>query len=531
MQAGITWNEFMLTDARRLPQDTEIEADICIIGAGAAGITLAREFVGQPFKVCLVESGGLDFDDETQSLYEGDLVGLPGTPLDASRLRFFGGSTNHWAGVCRPLDADVFEPRSWIPYSGWPITRAELDPYYERAHGVVQIGPYDYDPETWNDALPEFFRLPLIDGRLEPAVFQMSPPTRFGEVYREELVTAPNVETCLYGNVVDIETNDTASSVSRVRVACLEANEFWVKAKVFILATGGIENPRLLLLANKVQTAGLGNAHDAVGRFYMNHPRLDAAWIMLNEPSSPALRPISSVGEIVTRLKVSERTAAEEGIARFAAWIYPAEASGKRPQSEGYKSLRWVLRLIRNGQLSTEILTHLRHVAADLDDVVTDVIAKYSDQPLISIEPEYEQVPNPDSRVLLGADRDALGQNRVQVDWRFTALDKFSLRRSLEIVGEEVGRTGVGRLKIDDWVMNDDLSSFPGEDRWHPAGTTRMSDNPKTGVVDKHCRVHGIENLYVAGGSVFPTIGFANPTLTIVAMTLRLGDHLKTAMA
>jgi choline dehydrogenase-like flavoprotein len=359
----------------------------------------------------------------------------------------------------------------------------------------------------------------------------MSPPTRFGEVYRQELAVAANVETYLYGNVVDIETNDTASSVSRVRVACLDGDTFRVKAKIFVLATGGIENPRLLLLANKVQAAGLGNTHDAVGRFYMNHPRLDAAWIMLNEASSPALRPVSSVGKIVTRLKVSERTAAAEGLARFAAWIYPAEASGKRPQSEGYKSLRWVVRLIRNGQLSTEILTHLRRVAADLDGVVTDVIAKYSDQPLISIEPEYEQVPNPYSRVMLGEDRDALGLNRVQVDWQFTELDKFSLRRSLEIIGEEVGRTGVGRLRIDDWVMSDDLSSFPGEDRWHPAGTTRMSENPKTGVVDRNCRVHGIDNLYVAGSSVFPTIGFANPTLTIVAMTLRLGDHVKTAAA
>ena len=130
----------------------------------------------------------------------------------------------------------------------------------------------------------------------------------------------------------------------------------------------------------------------------------------------------------------------------------------------------------------------------------------------------------------LSPDRDALGLNRVRVDWRFTALDKYSLRRSLEILGEEVGRAGLGRLKFHDWVLTADIDSFPGTDANHHTGTTRMSSDPKAGVVNHNCRMHDVQNLFIAGSSIFPTQGIANPTLTIVALAIRLADYLKSAV-
>jgi choline dehydrogenase-like flavoprotein len=521
----------VILDARQLPRDTVIDADVCIVGAGAAGITLAREFIGQPFKVCLIESGGLDFDEKTQSLYEGKLVGLPDHALDIARLRYFGGATNHWGGSSRPFDPQDFQVRPWIPYSGWPITRADLDTFYERAQHVIEIGDVTWDVASHEDEIPAFYRLPFMGRRLAPAIWHKSPPTRFGRLYRDELIRAPNISTYLHANVTDIETNDAASVATRLRVACLDGNRFWVGAKLYVLALGAIENSRTLLLANKVQVAGLGNGHDLVGRFYMNHPQMDAGLILLSTPDDLTATPASALGKTTAHLTLAEECVEKERISRFRGNLYPADLTGKWERGKGYRSLASIVRRLRNAELPHDFLTDVGNIIQDLDGLVMDLANKYRAMPGIVINTEYEQVPNPDSRVFLGPERDALGLNRVNLDWRLTSLDKYSLRRSMEIIGEELGRAGVGRLRIDDWVLSDDLSSFPGTGAWHHAGGTRMSADPKTGVVDKDCRMHGVANLYIAGGSVFPTGGIANPTLTIVALAIRLADHVKALMA
>lgn len=247
----------MITDARSLPKNTEIDTDVCVVGAGAAGITLARELSGQSFSVCLLESGGLEFQEDTQSLYAGENVGLPYN-LANERLRFFGGTTNHWGGYCRPLDDIDFKVRDWIPNSGWPFDKAHLIPYYERALKICQLGePYTFDVADWESE--ETPRLPFIGNRVVTKLFRLSPPTRFGRVYRNEISRSGNISTYLHANAVEIETDENARTVTRLRVASLEGNSFWVSAKLFILATGGIENPRLLLNSNKRQSVGLGN--------------------------------------------------------------------------------------------------------------------------------------------------------------------------------------------------------------------------------------------------------------------------------
>ncbi len=521
----------MILDARQIPRDTVVEADVCIVGAGAAGITMAREFIGQSFKVCLIESGGLEFDERTQSLYEGKLVGLPDHDLDVARLRYFGGSTNHWGGSSRPFDPSDFEQRPWIPYSGWPITRADLDPFYERALHVIEIRDVTWDVASYMDEIPAFYRLPFMGRRLAPAIWHKSPPTRFGRLYRDELIRAPNISTYLHANVTDIETNDPASLATRLRVACLDGNQFWVGAKLYILAAGAIETVRTLLSADKVQVTGLGNGYDLVGRFYMNHPQMDAGVILLSTPDNLTATPAAALGKTTAHLILTEECIEKERIARFRALLYPADLEGNWVRGKGYSAVRSIFRRLRNAEFPHDLLGHVGDIIRDFDGLVTDLANKYGDTPGITINTEYEQVPNPDSRVLLGPERDALGLNRVNLDWRLTSLDKYSLRRSMEIIGEELGRAGVGRLRIDDWVLSDDLSTFPGTGAWHHAGGTRMSADPKTGVVDKDCRMHGVANLYIAGGSVFPTGGIANPTLTIVALAIRLADHVKALMA
>ena len=537
----------MLIDARTLPADETIDTEICIIGGGAAGITLAREFINQPYQVCLLESGGLDYDEVTQSLYSGENVGIPYFPLKESRARYLGGSTNLWGGWSRPLDDIDFEDRPWMPYSGWPITKADLVPYYERAQSACKLGPFEYDYESWKETLNQHQRrqLPFLDDQLIPYIWQIIPPThlRFRKAYGVEIEQASNINTYLNASVVEIETNDTARAATRLRVASLDGKRFWVSAKVFILAVGGIENPRLLLASNKAQRDGLGNQHDLVGRFFMEHPYLISGKVQLSSPAALYTQANFRIGETFmgTALALSKAVQEREQILNFSARLLPVQEEWV----EAFNSLRFGDRQAKEHKAfptiheghkykrEASVVKNLGKVIANFDRVAarayTKLVQKKAgacnlcDTHLIS-----EQAPNPDSRITLSTERDHLGLNRVQLDWRLSPIDKYTILRSQQIIAAEFERSGLGQVQIE--LTEDDTSWQSLTGSYHHIGTTRMSVNPKLGVVDEHCQVHGINNLYVAGSSVFPTSGLSNPTLTIIALSIRLADHLKVRM-
>ncbi len=257
----------MIIDALRDLDADRIDADLCIVGAGAAGITLAREFVGTKIQVCLLESGDLEPDPETQALYEGAIVGLDYFPLDATRLRFFGGTTNHWGGMCAPLAAIDFEDRPWLPMSGWPFGLDALKPYYARANRVCEIAVPDYDPAGLERRLGAR-RLPLQANRFKTTIINYSPPLRFGSRYYADLRQSDNVKVVLNANLLRFDANDSGRRVAGATVATFARREFNVRAKIYVLATGGIENPRILLLSNSVHKNGLGKQHGLVGKFF-----------------------------------------------------------------------------------------------------------------------------------------------------------------------------------------------------------------------------------------------------------------------
>lgn len=508
------------------PKNKSIETEVCIIGAGAAGITLAREFIGRPFRVSLLESGGFEFDSETQSLYEGSNVGRPYHSLDAVRGRFFGGTTNYWAGNCRPLDEIDFEPRPWVPYSGWPFDRAHLVPYYQRAQPICQLGPFAYNPEPWDPTGNS--RLQFKGDRIIHRILQHSPPTRFGQVYKDDIARATNVVAYLNANVVEVETNETAGKVTQLRVACLQGSKFWVRAKVFILATGGIENPRLLLLSNGVQKTGLGNQHDLVGRFFMEHVgERTAVFLPLNPEIDTAFHEPHNIGKISVMgfLSLAREVQQREKLLNLSVSLSPLILSLRTAASVYGKPL---LESARHTDFDA-FTRHLGYMLADLDDIAVSSYRHLSGSGrplrLFQLRCTVESAPNPHSRVTLAPERDILGKNRVRLDWRLSELEKRSLERSLEILATEVGRAGLGRIHFSlrpgsDWTS-------PGGPHHH-MGTTRMSADPKKGVVNENCRVHGVSNLFVAGSSVFPTFGYAHPTLTIVTLAIRLADHVKS---
>jgi choline dehydrogenase-like flavoprotein len=485
-----------------------------------------------------VESGGLEADRATQALAAGDNVGLPYFPLVSTRLRLLGGTTDHWGGHCRPFEPMDFETRDWVPGSGWPLTKNDLDPYYARGHVVCRIEMPDYDVATWErkSARP---CLAFPGGRVVTRIGQLVfPPSdrRWGRVYRDEFARSASVTTLLNANVTEIVTDEAGRSVMHLEVKTLAGNAFTVAASQYVLAAGGIDNPRLMLASNRRQPAGIGNHNDLVGRYFLEHPRMLAGVFL---PANQDVRLRLYENQLVAGAMIRGYLALDREVQRAErlldvqlrldpsvdAWAYARHLPSVH-------SARQLLRGAKHGRVPDHVGKHLGHVLADLDGVAFATYVKmmsrrdesFDRAPIVA---RVEPVPNPASRVTLSTDRDAVGVPRPRLDWRLSPLDKQSLRRTMEIFAVEVGKQGLGRVRID---LDADHTSWPEdmEGGWHHMGTTRMHPDPKQGVVDADCRVHGIANLYVAGSSVFPTAGSGTPTLTIVALALRLADHLKS---
>lgn len=517
-----------------MPDKSAIDADVCIVGAGAAGIGIAREFINTPTQVAVLEGGGLEFDQRTQSLYEGENIGLETFPVDANRLRFFGGTTNHWAGHSRTLDAIDFEQLDALPMSGWPISKADLEPYYRRAEYVCELSSVD-DQDI--DGLTSRLKLAALEldvTRLQSVVYKQSPPTRFGHVYRDELERAANVRVYLNANALELQCNVEGTVVEGVDVACIDGPRLRARANMFVLATGGIENARILLLSNKPNPAGLGNASDLVGRYFQDHILLrPAAEIIFSKMGVDLslyheLSPLEG-GDVFSVLAPSEGLIRSEGIGNFRLHIIRPQ----RMSALGEGSLRAIKSAVRERRFASA-RAHLRNIMSDLDGIAELTYKCIANAPIpdenhvlaAQLHLVLQPMPDPDSRVTLSGTRDLLGQRRVAVNWQVRERDLANARRAVELAALEVGRLGLGRAFA---AILDDASRWPSnlEAGRHHCGTTRMSTDPSNGVVDGDCLVHGVSNLYVAGSSVFPTIGYANPTLTIVALALRIADTIK----
>lgn len=548
----------MFVDSRSIPSNQSIDTDICIVGAGISGITMAREFSTAGFKTVLIESGGLTPDKTTISLNWGENVGIPYYPLDISRGRFFGGSSQYWRiklpegglGVrLRPMDPIDFEYRDWIPYSGWPFPKSVLDPYYERAQVVCQIGAYRYDTDYWasDDRRP----LPFKNDEVQTTMFQFAEREVVTKQYKKELEDSSQVSVYINGNVTEIETSENTGTVTRFCVDCLQGNRFFINAKYYVLAMGAIETARLLLLSDKTCNKGVGNQNDLVGRFFMEHPHL---WSGRFVPAN--LKISNSTGlyqlfrkdgvPLLAKLTISADTLRNEKLANWCTSIHPKYSFSRWHYLQFDKKGVTALRAFKNEltrkaptPANASVTRHIPDILADPTSIGRSVLRLLKGTfkkefergrhvAVFHLNHMAEQTPNPDSRVMLTDERDALGQRRLKLDWRLNATDIRTLTRAQEIVDRQLRQAGLGYLIIESQAdkIPDDIHGG-----WHHMGTTRMHEDPKQGVVDANCCVHGTSNLFVAGASTFPTVGYANPVLTTVAVVLRLSDHLKQLMA
>lgn len=490
-------------DARTLPAGTVLEPDLAILGGGPAGVSLALALAHTPIRTMLFESGGLEFDAATQALYAGREAGVRYLPLDGSRLRYLGGSTNHWGGWCRPLDAIDFEKRDWVAHSGWPFGIATLKPYFKRAQGLLEAGAWVYDraDPIMGSQAP---LMPVGDGGVYTSWFQFSKtrdgvlPTHFGDRYAGDLKQIPNLRVFLHANATALNLSANAASLASIDVATLTGRKIAVKPKVVVLAMGAIENARLMLASNGVATTGVGNQNGLVGRYFADHP---------------IPRDTATLVHFAGDLPGYYFNGAQAGDAVLRATFAPTEE---------FKRTRKVV-----GSLTT-VENPVEMTELDKAAIVTAALAVGADASnarAYSLGCGLELEPDPDRRLTLTAERDALGMPRLKLFNKVSDRDFQRYRDTMREFGRQLLAAGTGMIRLNYSTRGEWENALDWGD--HHLGTTRMHNDPAQGVVDANSKVHDTSNLFVAGSGVFPTYSASNPTLNLIALTLRLAQHLK----
>ncbi len=516
-----------------------LDADVAVIGAGAAGITLARRLLAEGLSVILLESGGLDYEKETADLNAGDNVGEDYYALEDCRLRFFGGTTAIWGGRCAEFDPIDFTRRDWIPRSGWPIEPAALRPYYDAAWEVLGLTASAYRSDPLRHLLPDF----SPDELTTPLWAFDDQFDRFSFLRCRDLIEHPRCTVVTHATVREIVAEPYGRAIRKLDVRSLSGRSLDVRARDYVLAAGGIENPRLLLASRSVQRDGLGNDHDQVGRYFMEHPHArggrivgGAAWRLLD-----AFKKRRVGGrEFAPLIAPSARLQADQGLLNTSLTI-----AGRRPAQgseallmRAYLHAKHRLAPTRKGRRLWRVTKHLTSQVQHISDPLRPWLLHKAGRLDVALVIRGEQAPNPDSRVRLAPETDALGMPRATLDWRTSALDVDSAAGLVAALGRELARLGLGHVEAAPWLSDpsrrwaiDPLISAHPIGGYHHMGTTRMSEDPRHGVTDADGRVHDIDNLYVAGSSLFPTSGWANPTLTIVALALRTADRIAARQA
>lgn len=498
----------MIIDANTLPVGHILEADLCVVGSGPAGVSLAHSFRGRNERVLLLEGGGTELEQGSQELYRGVAVGdgenEQNDYLTYSRLRQVGGTSNHWSGWCRPLGEMDILSRANIRDARWPVEFSQLIPYYKKAARLLKIADHFVSSERALRGKPLF---PDDHRGLCTHYFHISPLTHHHEEFsfrrlaRKDSKSGSNIQTVVHANVLEILAEPNRNSPSGLKVCNASGQSFYVRAKRYVLCCGGIENVRLLFNSSQFSDQGLGNGGGALGRYFMEHPHVHRAMRILYQGDPIYLGPYRKFQDKLLKTRTL-------GV------LAPSEESLKR---ESILNFCLELKLDEKHSEFTKELTRGVAGAANLTGAVGE---KFS----VPVLMRTEQLPNPDSRVSMIADTDRFGYRKVRLDWRLSERDRELFYSTLRFIGREVGTKLWGRAQLLIEKPSLWVNAFGGA---HHMGTTRMSSNERDGVVDSNLKVHGVDNLFVLGSSVFPSVGYANPTFTIVALALRLGEHLQ----
>ncbi len=552
----------MIGDARDIPAGAKLTCDLCIIGGGPAGVTLALELAATGLRILLLAGGGRRESATDRDLYRGSVA--PATshePLEENRRRMWGGASSAWGGRCIPFDPVDFAARAWIPHSGWPLAAEEMVPYFARASALCEAGDGEYRadvafPDRPAEMIAGFDSAEVVTQPLE----RWGPPTHFGRHYDAALHAAENVQVLLNGHATYLQLDAQSGTITRVDAASEPGRAFTIEARRYVLACGGLENARLLLASG-----GIGNQSDCVGRFYMSHLFGVFAKARLRDAGDGFIYDFERDREGVycrRRFWITPRAQEENGIGNGIAFFFRPSLSEALHRDALFsatylakfflgsrlrRGLRYQFARARANRAA--LLQHARIVFSNALGLIPQIFrvvrARWFARrrlpfvlpPKTSVEfhlfYQTEHLPNPESRLVLLPERDAFGMPRLEARIAFTDLDIETVVKLHRVIRDRFAGSGTGELIYDEAALRTSLqhSVQTFNSNAHHIGTTRMSLDPAHGVVDADCRVHGVANLFIAGSSVFPTSGHANPTLTLVALAVRLAAHLKTTFA
>lgn len=552
----------MFIDAETLTNETTFNSDITIVGAGPAGIVLALELAKAGYEVALVESGNLDFSEAIQKLGEASYFDPQfHAPMPECTRRQLGGTSVIWGGRCLPYDRVDFDQRDYVPHSNWPLTYEELEGYFQKACDYFFCGRAEFDIKNITDIEQTSLVPGLPDEQvLTSTLERWSLPTNFGKEYSTELQQHARIKL-LYGlTCTQIETNDSGAHVERVQAKTLGGKTLYLQAREYILSGGALNTTRLLLASDQYCAGGLGNHSGWLGKFYMGHLSGEIATVHFTTPPKETIFGFDRDSDDIylrRRFSFTREFLHQKELTNVVSWL-GSPKFGDPSHQNGILSSAYValnLPILKHYLTSTAMRkaaigqeqqgiywSHVLNILRDLGQTLSFIpsfaygrfVAKRKIPALFvySAANEYplhyhgEQVPNPNSTVSLSSDRDALGMRRLDINLRYLQQDIDSVINAHRYWDEHLRKHNCGYLKY----LTNDLEASVWEqagDGFHQIGTTRMSRDPQQGVVDVNCKIHGLDNLYVASSSNFVTSGQANSTFMIVAFALRLSDYLK----
>lgn len=511
-------------DDNHLPHS--LEADVCVIGAGAAGITVALLLARRDIDVILLESGGKNHEAAIHDLNRCSFAARPfGGAIDG-RFRALGGSTTRWGGQILPMQPIDFEARSWVKASGWPIAYSELVPAYKTALGLVGLHScIESDADVWRSVgqrTPQF-----VGGVLAPYFSRWCPEPDLSRVHGAEIGGRRNLRCVLHTTVTAFEMKGGRMIGATARN--LAGRNVHIRARRFVLCVGGIETPRLLLHPLNDGSRPPWTAFDLIGRFLQDHPGMTFADILPANRHDlhrlfdnivhgrtryqPRLR---LADEVQRRHKLLQASCSIIFQSRKGDIVFRARSAAKQVLSGGANP-QTIQDLIGSAPLAARMAwrTFIRHRAFNLDDLG------------FRLGIQLEQEPDPESRVTLSDEIDSMGLRRARIDWRINATEIETVAAVAKLAKLELETSGLGRVSIDaDVAAGSADVAARMIDQNHHNGTVRMGANPKEGVVDRNLLVFGTSNFYVCSSAVFPTGSFSNPTHTIIALGVRLAEHL-----
>ncbi|MBP1872983.1 choline dehydrogenase-like flavoprotein [Ensifer adhaerens] len=546
-----------IRDLRSAPTGTEFRPDVAIVGGGPVGLTIARELANSRCRVLVIESGSADFEAAQQTLnavenvgepiaregvespgrgYNGSLAWLNDIAPFELRNRGLGGSTHTWIGKCASFDEIDFERRSWLPVSGWPMTRESLAPALDRAAQLLNLGPNLYDERLFRRLHSPPDELGFDRDLLRPFFWQFSherdqhgEPMRFAHVAAE--LVAPNIDILTHATVTQIQLDASGRRVASLDLRSVDGGCATVWPETVVLCAGGIENARLLLASRSLAAGGVGNARDVVGRYLSDHPR--STLLRFDRPDIDAVaRHFNFYGLVdhgrtqfyLHGLRLSPTVQRQEGLVNCAAYPVQIHSPG-----DPWAALKRLMRGDRT-RMARDLTVVARSPGFLAKGAFRRMVQKRgmmhrSDE--LRFDVMVEQKLDAESRVTLSDQVDRYGVPMPRVAWKIGSTEVQSVKRLARALVCEFGRNALPQPHLVDWIAWDEDDRAAFTDMAHPSCTTRMGSDPATSVVDPDAMVHGVDGLFVAGSSVFSTPGHANPTLMILGLAMRLADHLK----